>query len=48
MGNFLPMSKDNKSADLFYRNLVTLRAQVFWEFVSAIRNVFTAWFRKLG
>jgi hypothetical protein len=46
-GKFLATLKDNKATVLFSMILVTLRQQVFWEFASALRNVFTSWFRKL-
>jgi len=48
MVKFLPMFKENKSTDFLYGILVTLRQQLFWEVASAIRNVFTSFFRKLG
>jgi len=46
MGKFLPMFKENKSTGFFYRILVTLRQQLFWEVASAIRNVFTSFFQN--
>jgi hypothetical protein len=38
MGQFLPVFKDNKATAIFYRILVTLRHQLFWEVASAIRR----------
>jgi len=39
MVTFLPMFKDNKATDLFYKILVTLKQQIFLEVASTVRNV---------
>jgi len=39
MVTFLPMLKENKTTGFFYKILVTLRQQLFWEVASAVRNV---------
>jgi hypothetical protein len=46
MGKFLPMFKEKKTTGILYTILLTIRQQLFWEVASAIRNVFTSFFRK--
>jgi len=47
MVKFLSMFKENNSTGYSYKTVVTLRQQLFWEFASALRNVFKLFFRKL-
>jgi len=47
MVKFLSMFKENNSIGFSYTTAVTLRQQLFWEFASALRNVFKSFFRKL-